>query len=163
MSSGMDRDLKKIDKIMANLEGDCFGGMAEECQCFLDVQELDSVKLALDLDLTNYELHEEEAAYFKAFNEASRVEELFLKQKAKVDLLKLGDANTAYFHKVVNIQTSCNRIDSMMLPNGECTTGDQVLAVFVDHYTHFLGQQGTTGPLDTTELFRNTLSKEVAA
>nr|GEY69086.1 hypothetical protein [Tanacetum cinerariifolium] len=122
MPSGMDRVLKKLDKIMANLEGDCFRGMAEEYQCFLDVQvELDSMKLALDFDLTNYELREEEAAYFKAFNEA---------------------------------------IDSMMLPNGECRTGDQVLAVFIYHYTHFLGQHGTTGPLDTTELFCNTLSKK---
>ncbi|GJW80608.1 protein LAZ1 [Tanacetum coccineum] len=125
--------------------------------------ELDSVQLELDSDPTNYELREEEAAYLKAFNEASRVEERFLQQKAKVDWLKLGDANTAYFYKVVKSQASRNRIDSIMLPNGECRTGDQVPIVFIDHYTQFLGQQGITGPLDTTELFRNTLSNEVAA
>ncbi|GJT08973.1 hypothetical protein Tco_0843435 [Tanacetum coccineum] len=46
-------------------------------------------------------LHDEEAAYVQAFNEVSLMEECFLRQKAKVDWLRDGDANSSYFHKSV--------------------------------------------------------------
>ncbi|GJV18107.1 hypothetical protein Tco_1363430 [Tanacetum coccineum] len=159
--SGMDRILKKIDRIMANLE---VSNVFARASAFFhpyrtldhtlailripmisptrpktfkfanillkqprlkeivlnewqnDIIELDDVQLALDSDPSNYELRKEEAAYLNAFNEASRVEERFLQQKAKVDLLKLGDANTAYFHKLVP-------------------------PAFLDHYMVFLGQR----------------------
>ncbi|GKA77064.1 hypothetical protein Tco_0783525 [Tanacetum coccineum] len=63
--------------------------------------ELDMVQTALDLDPSNLELREEEAVYLQAFKDASLLEENFLMQKAKVEWLKLGDANTAYFHSVM--------------------------------------------------------------
>nr|GEU59262.1 hypothetical protein [Tanacetum cinerariifolium] len=44
---------------------------------------------------------DEEALYVQAFNDAVLLEERFLKHKAKVDWLRDGDANTAYFHKSV--------------------------------------------------------------
>ncbi|GJX74376.1 putative reverse transcriptase domain-containing protein [Tanacetum coccineum] len=62
--------------------------------------ELDKFQTTLDLDPSNLELREEEASYLQAFTDASLLEEKFLLQKAKVEWLKLGDANTAYFHKV---------------------------------------------------------------
>ncbi|GJX41720.1 hypothetical protein Tco_0256710 [Tanacetum coccineum] len=81
--------------------------------------ELDEAQKALDSDPNNIELREEEAAYLKAFNDALLMEERFLMQKAKVEWLKLGDANTAYFHKVMKSQASRNRIDSVTTSNGE--------------------------------------------
>ncbi|GJV93644.1 RNA-directed DNA polymerase, eukaryota, reverse transcriptase zinc-binding domain protein [Tanacetum coccineum] len=63
--------------------------------------ELDEAQKALDGDPSNIELREKETAYLQAFNDAILVEERFLMQKAKIEWLKLGDANTAYFHKVV--------------------------------------------------------------
>ncbi|GJY07295.1 hypothetical protein Tco_0374349 [Tanacetum coccineum] len=99
--------------------------------------ELDSVQLALNSDPSNSKRREEVAAYLNAYLEASRVEERFLQQKAKVDWLRLGDANTTYFHKVVPV-------------------------AFIDHYSVFLGQQGTTGPLNITDLFRTQLSHDEA-
>ncbi|GKB19919.1 retrovirus-related pol polyprotein from transposon 17.6, partial [Tanacetum coccineum] len=68
----------------------------------------------------------------------------FLVQKAKVEWLKLGDANTSYFHKVVKSQASRNRIDSVSTSDGVFVDGDQVPMAFIDHYTAFLGQQGVT-------------------
>ncbi|GKF79559.1 hypothetical protein Tco_0235127, partial [Tanacetum coccineum] len=61
---------------------------------------------------------EDEAAYLKAFQDALIEEERFLFQKAKVEWLKLGDANTAYFHKVVKIQAAQNKIDSITNMDG---------------------------------------------
>ncbi|GKD13427.1 zinc finger, CCHC-type containing protein [Tanacetum coccineum] len=100
--------------------------------------ELDEAQKTLDSDPSNHELREEEAVYLNAFTDAVLVEEKFLSQKAKIEWLKLGDANTAYFHKVVKSQASRNRIDSITNSQGLCIDGDQVPLAFVDHYTAFL-------------------------
>nr|GFA44157.1 RNA-directed DNA polymerase, eukaryota, reverse transcriptase zinc-binding domain protein [Tanacetum cinerariifolium] len=80
--------------------------------------ELDEVQKSLDRDPSNVELRDEEAAYLKAFQDAIIDEERFLFQKAKIDWLKLVDANTAYFHKVVKSQALRNRIDSITNMDG---------------------------------------------
>ncbi|GJS40479.1 hypothetical protein Tco_0565522 [Tanacetum coccineum] len=95
--------------------------------------ELDEAQKALDFDLSNLKLREEEAAYLQAFNDALLMQERFFVQKAKVEWLKLGDANTAYFHKVVKSQASRNRIDS-----------------------------GVTSHFNSSNLFCNVLSNDVA-
>ncbi|GJV16115.1 hypothetical protein Tco_1361438 [Tanacetum coccineum] len=69
-------------------------------------------------------------------------EERFLFQKAKIDWLKLGDANTAYFHKLVK---------------------SQVPLAFINHYTEFLGQPGMTSHFDSNDLFCKRLSNEAAS
>nr|GEW69908.1 hypothetical protein [Tanacetum cinerariifolium] len=124
--------------------------------------ELDEVQRALDSDPSNSILREEEAAYLKAFNDATLIEDQFLCQKAKVDWLRAGDANTGYFHKVVKSQASRNRNDSVMTSNGNCVDSDQVPLAFIDHYTAFLGQQGVTFPFNSNDLFCNHLSSIIA-
>ncbi|GJS96768.1 putative RNA-directed DNA polymerase [Tanacetum coccineum] len=124
--------------------------------------ELDEAQKALDLDPNNLELREDAAAYLLAFNDALLTEERFLSQKAKVEWLKLGDANSAYFYKVVKGQASRNRIDCVTTSEGVCLDGDQVPLIFIDHYTSFLGQPGITTDLDTNGLFSNKLSDEEA-
>ncbi|GJU81457.1 putative reverse transcriptase domain-containing protein [Tanacetum coccineum] len=102
------------------------------------------------------------------WNEASKVANAptemltFLSQKAKVEWLKLGDANSAYFDKVVKGQASRNRIDCVTTSEGVCLDGDQVPLIFIDHYTSFLGQPGITTDLDMYGLFSNKLSDEEA-
>ncbi|PWA37962.1 RNA-directed DNA polymerase, eukaryota, Reverse transcriptase zinc-binding domain protein [Artemisia annua] len=60
--------------------------------------ELEEVQKALDRDLESTLLHEEEEAYLMAFTQATLEEEQFLVQKAKIDWLREGDSNMAYFH-----------------------------------------------------------------
>ncbi|GKA95548.1 putative reverse transcriptase domain, reverse transcriptase zinc-binding domain protein [Tanacetum coccineum] len=84
-----------------------------------------------------------------------------LKQKAKIDWLKLGDSNTAYFHKVVKSYASRNRIDSVTSASGTCANGDQVSMAFIDHYMDFLSQQRDTHPFNPNDLFCNKLSDNV--
>ncbi|GJY62450.1 putative RNA-directed DNA polymerase [Tanacetum coccineum] len=124
--------------------------------------ELDEAQKDLDSDPSNVELREEEAAYLHAYQDAILMEERLLVQKAKIDWLKLGDANTAYFHKVVKSQTARNRIDSIVDNNGATIDGDQVPLAFIDHYTEFLGQPGTTTVFHSNDIFCNRLSMEGA-
>ncbi|GKC26645.1 hypothetical protein Tco_1033939, partial [Tanacetum coccineum] len=102
--------------------------------------ELDKVQSDLDLDPFNVILREEEAAYVLAFNEALVMEERFLKQKAKIKWLRVGDSNSDYFHKAVKGRISRSRIDAISTTDGTLFEADQVPVAFVNHYTAFLGQ-----------------------
>nr|GEU31846.1 hypothetical protein [Tanacetum cinerariifolium] len=124
--------------------------------------KLDLVQKDLGLDPVNSTLRDEEAMYVNAFNEAVLMEEQFMKQKAKVEWLKVGDSNTAYFHNAMKIHISISKIDILMDSNGNLFANDQVADVFVKHYETFLGQPGLTGVFDTGDLFHNVLD-DVAA
>ncbi|GJT32968.1 hypothetical protein Tco_0923387 [Tanacetum coccineum] len=98
--------------------------------------ELDEAQKDSDSDLTNIELREEEVAYLNVLHDALLIEERFLVQKAKVEWLKLEDANTAYFHKVVKSQASRNRIDSITNNNGVCVDEDQFNDLFCNRLSN---------------------------
>lgn len=120
--------------------------------------ELDDVHKAVDNDPLNVSLREEEAVRLQAFNEAILDEERFLKQKAKINWLKVGDSNSAYFHKVVKARKARNRIDSVVDGLGNRFDGSDVPTAFVSHYRDFLGSPGVISNLDTSELFSNKLT-----
>ncbi|GJW42633.1 hypothetical protein Tco_0071432 [Tanacetum coccineum] len=98
----------------------------------------------------------------QAFNDASLLEERFLIQNAKVESLKLGDANTAYFHNVVKSQATKNRIDAVTDNNGVNVEGEQVSMAFIDHYLGFLGQKGNTSNFNSEDLLCKQLTMDVA-
>nr|GEV42320.1 hypothetical protein [Tanacetum cinerariifolium] len=119
--------------------------------------ELDKVQWALDLDPSNNTRRAEEAANVQAFNEAILLEELFLRQKAKIDWLREGDSNSAYFHKVVKSRVSRSRIDVVSNSDGVLFENDHVQEAFVAHYEAFLGHPGTVFVLNVTDLFVTSL------
>ncbi|GKD11499.1 hypothetical protein Tco_1195906 [Tanacetum coccineum] len=104
----------------------------------------------------------EEAISVEAYNEALIMEERFLKQKAKVDWLKVGDSNSAYFHKAVKSRTSRSRIDVVTSVDGTLFENDKVAEAFVSHYEKFLGQPGGVGEFDSNNLFKSRLDDNVA-
>ncbi|GJX99397.1 retrovirus-related pol polyprotein from transposon TNT 1-94 [Tanacetum coccineum] len=80
--------------------------------------DLDSIQASLDVDPFNATLREAEAKCVVEFNQAVLLEERLLKQKAKVQWLAEGDANSAYFHKAVKSRTSRSRIDVIINSEG---------------------------------------------
>nr|GEU76060.1 hypothetical protein [Tanacetum cinerariifolium] len=89
-------------------------------------------------------------------------QERFLKQKAKVDWLRDGDGNNAYFHKSAKSHVSRSRIDVVMNSKGVIYENEKVAEALVAHYEMFLGQHGTVIPLCDSNLFQNHLD-DVAA
>ncbi|GJW32958.1 hypothetical protein Tco_0052990 [Tanacetum coccineum] len=85
--------------------------------------ELDEVQKALDLNPNDLSLREDEAVYVQAFSEAKLDEERFLKQKAKIEWLEVGDSNSAYFHKSVKSRIHRSRIDVIMNSDNIEVTG----------------------------------------
>ncbi|GJW57316.1 hypothetical protein Tco_0104047 [Tanacetum coccineum] len=120
--------------------------------------ELDEVQRALDSDPSNVVLREEEVCYLHSFNDTIINEERFLKQKAKVEWLRVDDSNTAYFHKVVKGRASRARFDAIMDSNGLISDGSVVPSAFASHYMHFLGATGDSSALNVNDLFLNKLS-----
>ncbi|GKA24782.1 hypothetical protein Tco_0710815 [Tanacetum coccineum] len=119
--------------------------------------ELDVVQRALDLDPSNNTLHEEEAVNVQAFNEAILLEEMFLRQKAKIDWLREGDSNSAYFHKAVKSRVSRSRIDVVSNSDGVLFENEHVPEAFVAHYEVFLGHPSTVSDVIMTDLFLTRL------
>ncbi|GKA84734.1 hypothetical protein Tco_0806388, partial [Tanacetum coccineum] len=90
------------------------------------------------------------------------MEELFFKQKAKIEWLRVGDSNSAYFHKSVKSRISRSRIDVVTNLDGVMVSRDQVPNAFVAHYETSLGQQGDTNQFSSIELFANRLDSNRA-
>ncbi|GKA46344.1 hypothetical protein Tco_0739227 [Tanacetum coccineum] len=116
-----------------------------------------------DADPSNANLRKEEAIYVQAYNDALITLEKFLKQKAKVEWLRLGDSNSAYFHKAIKGRISKNHINVVTTLEGETYTDENVAKAFVTHYEVFLGQPGITTPFCDVKLFHNRLDVEDAA
>ncbi|GJU95582.1 hypothetical protein Tco_1320338 [Tanacetum coccineum] len=187
---GMNGMLKKLDHVMANIEfNDHFVGAhaifkpyhiydhSLSVLCILTKlgaagnlhanvsrvhAELDSIQTLLDAYPFNVILHEREASYVVEFNEAVLLEECFLKQKAKIQWLKEGDSNSAYFHKAVKSLTSRSRIDAVTNSEGVGFENDRVPNAFVAHYESFLGIARETHGFNVINLFNSCLNEQEA-
>ncbi|GJX56166.1 putative reverse transcriptase domain, reverse transcriptase zinc-binding domain protein [Tanacetum coccineum] len=84
--------------------------------------ELDEMQKALDKNPSSICLREEEASYLAEFTQATLNEERFLKQKAKIEWLRVGDANSSYFHKSVKSKASDVELRSAMFSIGNDKT-----------------------------------------
>ncbi|GJX23787.1 hypothetical protein Tco_0228232 [Tanacetum coccineum] len=126
--------------------------------------EVDHVQSDLDKDsIPNQFLSRRGDRYVESINDALLMEERFLKQKAKIEWLHVGDSNSAYFHKVVKGRIHRSMIDAVTSMEGTTFTGDQVPVVFEAHYSSFLGQQGVHQTLYSKNLFINRLDPNVAS
>ncbi|GJY25396.1 hypothetical protein Tco_0400122 [Tanacetum coccineum] len=122
--------------------------------------ELDEVQRALDLNPTDQVLCEEEAIYVQAFNEAVLDEERFLKQKAKIEWLDVGDSNSAYFHKSLKSRNQRSRIEVILNADNVEISGPNVPNVFVQHYEKFLGTDMACDELNCDGLFHKQVSEQ---
>ncbi|GJX28323.1 putative RNA-directed DNA polymerase [Tanacetum coccineum] len=122
-----------------------------------------AVQSSLCADPHNGLLREAEAKTFKAYKSALKDEELFLKQKAKVQWLDEGDKNSRYFHNVVKGRLNRNRISYVEDLNGNAFHGLNVGEQFVLHFKNVLGMKSVVSPIvDPGSLFFKTLPESEA-
>ncbi|CAH1447585.1 unnamed protein product [Lactuca virosa] len=128
-----------------------------------NAEELDRVQTELDKDPFNGDLRSEEGFYLQAFLNASKEEEKFLKQRAKVQWLKEGDSNSAYFHKVVRGKININIVETIMGNDGNWKEGDEACKQIVKYFSDFLGVDSDVSPIINPEdLFENKLNQDQA-
>lgn len=91
-------------------------------------------------------------------------EESFLKQKARVCWLALGDSNTAYFHKLVRVHLAKNTIKLLYSNDGRAlTTPSDIAHEAVGFYTTLLGQADVCASGSSISELRDILSFRVSA
>ncbi|XP_024978270.1 uncharacterized protein LOC112515603 [Cynara cardunculus var. scolymus] len=89
--------------------------------------------------------------------------ERLLRQRAKIQWLKEGDANTTYFHNVVKSRTNKDRIDEIEDFGGNRYMRAVVAEQFVIHFEKMLGARVNVEVIcDPTSLFFKKLSKDQA-
>lgn len=97
-----------------------YGEKVQKCR-----EELDRIQTELDGDPFNEEIQSVEGIYLQAFIKAREEEESYLKQRDKVQWLKEGDCNSAYFHKVVKGKINRHGIETIMDGDGNWWEGDE--------------------------------------
>ncbi|KAF5194708.1 hypothetical protein FRX31_015705 [Thalictrum thalictroides] len=76
----------------------------------------------------------------KDYREAIEAEAASLRQKAKVDKSQHGDQNTAYFHIIVKVRFSRNRILSLTVESGILLTEEDDMArEAVGYFVNLMG------------------------
>ncbi|GJS60553.1 hypothetical protein Tco_0655337 [Tanacetum coccineum] len=119
--------------------------------------DLDAIQASIDADPFNIALRDSETVCIREFNQAVLLEERFLKQKAKIQWLKEGDSNSAYFHKMVKSRVSRSRIDVVTDVEGIIYENESIPNAFVTHYENFLGQADETGAFNSVNLFKDAM------
>ncbi|XP_022849839.1 uncharacterized protein LOC111371920 [Olea europaea var. sylvestris] len=123
----------------------------EHVQCLIQQSPLDS------------SLHREEARLQKKLCELSRAEEGFLRQKARVKWLNLGDQNTAFFFKAMKSHYGKSKVVSICKDDGtRVEEPHDVSEVIVAFYQNLLGQQRSGESLDM-DLLQKALPKSISA
>ena len=125
-------------------------------------EALDEIQCAIDKDPLNAQLKEKEVTCLKTFHDAALDEEMFLKQKSKIEWLKVGDSNTSFFHNSVKCKNHRSRITLIVDANGNSHEGGEAIQELVNHYSQFLGSAGYTSVVPPLSLFSKRLTTQIA-
>ncbi|XP_021719374.1 uncharacterized protein LOC110687055 [Chenopodium quinoa] len=108
---------------------------------------LAEVQSHLAEDITNVSLQTQEAKRIEEVKYWINTYESILKQKSRVDWIKLGDSNSHYFFSVLNQRKNRNRIDSIYI-NDDIILKDpaMVQAEIIGFYKKLLGSAASTLP-----------------
>ena len=87
----------------------------------------------------DFDLVRIEKVCLKKFHDLALAEEGFLKQKSKIQWLKLGDQNSSFFHRSVKARNSRNTITSITLENGgKSEDPDTIKQEVINHFQSVL-------------------------
>ena len=115
----MYRLTRKLRCVKTRLKALNFHEFANVREKVVEAREaLHRAQAALLVSPNDYGLVENEKVCLKKFHDLALAEEGFLKQKSRIQWLKLGDQNSNFFHKTVKARNSRNSIKSNTLENG---------------------------------------------
>ncbi|GKC73793.1 RNA-directed DNA polymerase, eukaryota, reverse transcriptase zinc-binding domain protein [Tanacetum coccineum] len=95
------------------------------------------------------------------YMEASKDELSLLHQKSKIQWLREGDKNTAYFHSIIKTRRNKNRVKRIKDEKGTIYEGKDIAEQFVIHFKNFLGESKAVRPIEDI-IFTNNISAEDA-
>ncbi|GJW04780.1 RNA-directed DNA polymerase, eukaryota, reverse transcriptase zinc-binding domain protein [Tanacetum coccineum] len=134
----LDKRLKNMKKYMRNMNR-LNGNVFDKVKVLRE--ELKRVQNCLDKDPDYVHLREEEYVFCNAYKEAARDEEMVLRQKTKIQWLKDGDQNSAYFHNSLKGRMFRSGIEVVYDSEGHKYEGDYIASKFVDHFSPVLDDE----------------------
>ena len=115
----MYRLTRKLKIVKAILKAFNFHSFAKLREQVVDAREtLNQAQSALLNNPNDPLLMDNEKRCLKTFHDLACVEEGFLKQKSRIQWLKLGDKNTSFFHKAIKARNARNVIKSLLWKMG---------------------------------------------
>ncbi|XP_074288534.1 uncharacterized protein LOC141613690 [Silene latifolia] len=100
-------------------------------------------------DPLNVELNQTEKIYAKELEELQKARDQFLRQKAKVDWMQMGDHNTAFFDASIKSRRSKNRVFQVKDMNGQmCSSPEKIQSAFEEYYMSLLGTSHEVRPIN---------------
>ncbi|KAJ9561591.1 hypothetical protein OSB04_006751 [Centaurea solstitialis] len=122
-------------------------------------EELDIAQLAADLDPGNVELEVDVMHIRDAYQKSCWADFSATRQRAKVRWLSEGDANTRFFHKVLQERQHSKHLHSICNLDGVYVFDDHVPLAFIDHFISIIGTTDTSViPSLPEDLFTRHLS-----
>ena len=136
----MYRLTRKLTSVKAALKAFNFHSFAKLHDRVVDAKE--NLKQA-QFALLNYPydtlLVENEKKCLKAFHDLACAEEGFLKQKSRIQWLKLGDQNTSFFHKAIKSRNARNSIKVLTLASrGRIEDPEDIKQEAIAHFQNIL-------------------------
>ncbi|GJT51140.1 RNA-directed DNA polymerase, eukaryota, reverse transcriptase zinc-binding domain protein [Tanacetum coccineum] len=110
-------------------------------------EKLEKAQSDVDEDPFNNAKKEFASQLFEEYTIAAEDEIKLLHQKVKIQWLKEGDRNTAFFHNILKIRKHKSRIESICGEDGKIFEGNEVPDQFVNHFNKFLRVSVPVTPL----------------
>ncbi|XP_059634016.1 uncharacterized protein LOC132276560 [Cornus florida] len=102
--------------------------------------ELDSCQLDLDKSPNDVLLREMERSLISEYLRLRKIQEDMLRQKSRMNWLKLGDCNSSFFHKSLSSRNNRKKIVSLTLDSGQIIDDmDSIKLEVVSHFQNLLG------------------------
>ncbi|XP_062119360.1 uncharacterized protein LOC133833120 [Humulus lupulus] len=117
--------------------------MGDVAQNFSEAKEkYQAAQVSLQGDPHSLRLQKIEADAGESLAYHAKIYESFLRQKSKVDWLRFGDDNTAYFHTCLKQRKASNCITSVVNESGQSIENfDAVVDHFVNHFKRIMGSK----------------------
>nr|GEU50092.1 hypothetical protein [Tanacetum cinerariifolium] len=109
------------------------------------------VQRLLDADPNNRSMRERSIIIGKEYSTNAEDELKLLHQKARVNWLKEGGKNSAYFHSILRTRKNKSRVETICKEDGTRVDGTDVSEQFVNHFKNFLGKSQPIHPLSNME------------
>ncbi|KAJ9535153.1 hypothetical protein OSB04_un001767 [Centaurea solstitialis] len=123
--------------------------------------ELDVAQLAADLDPSNQVLGSDVARLRDLYQKSCWVDFSAARQRAKVKWLTDGDANTKFFHRVIQERRHSRYLHSVSNSQGVFVYDDEVATAFIEHFVSIIGTvDADVTPVMVDSLFVNRLTLE---
>lgn len=146
--------LKNVKKELKKLNSKEFAQVAEKVE---DARHrLYEAQVQLQDDIANIELQQAEREHTHQLKYWSAVEESIMKQKSRIDWLKLGDANTKFFHASMKQRQQRNRMKTIFkADNTLCKEPKEIRAEVENFYKGLLGTKASVLPHVDLHAVRN--------